>query len=146
MAKRRTLVSISAIYDILFSIFQSGRAWKIRRCKLRQSLDSLRQNSPVLWRDESLKRSAIPKNHREISVILSSELRKQHQSVTIFLRKSRLEFAKPTGVGIFRCKPGMHMLFPEPLTGTMSACFLNPEELPAKRSAVKGLGKGVRNQ
>ena len=51
---------ISAIYDILPNIFQTGKAWNIRRSKLRRSLDFLRQNSPILSKFERLKRQTIP--------------------------------------------------------------------------------------
>ena len=50
---------ISAIYDILSSIFQTGEAWYIRRSKLRQSLDFLRQNSPILSKFETPTRQII---------------------------------------------------------------------------------------
>ncbi len=50
LTERRTSIGISTIYDILSSIFQIRWAWKIRRLKLRQSLDNLWQNSPVYER------------------------------------------------------------------------------------------------
>ena len=58
---------ISAIYDILSSIFQTGKAGNIRRAKLRQSLDFLRQNSPVLSKFETRK---MPNNSHLVSVSL----------------------------------------------------------------------------
>lgn len=112
---------ISAFYDILSSIFQSGKAWNIRRSKLRQSLDILQQNSPILSKFETLNRQIIlnqPSLAQCDSAVQNIELALLALNL---LRKTQREFVKCTHIRRILAKYGNASLSQSNITGTMLA-------------------------
>ncbi len=112
---------ISAFYDILSSIFQTGKARNIRRSKLRQSLDILQQNSPILSKFETLNKQ---RNLNQSPLAqCDSAVQKIELALLalIFLWKTQREFAKCTHISRILSKYDSASLSQSNITGTMLA-------------------------